>query len=214
MRITTYDNWWTNSIGKKTRYLVKKAQKSGVDIRIADFDDEFIKGIASIYNETPIRQGHRFPHYNDTLEKVRRENGTFRDRSAFLGAYHQDELIGFAKIVFEKEFADVLQLLSKIAHRDKGVTNALLAEAVKLSAVRGTRYLAYGDWNESSLSDFKRHNGFERMDLPRYYIPLDWTGTIALKMRLHRPISAVLPASAKFLLKDVRRRWHQLKVKV
>ncbi|MGO9138316.1 MAG: hypothetical protein ACLP9S_15370 [Syntrophales bacterium] len=213
INITSYDNWWNNSIGKKTRYLVNRAEKSGVDVRVSEFDDEFVKGITAIYNETPIRQGKEFPHYKVTSEEVRKGNSTFIDRSVFLGAYHQNEIIGFANIVFEEEFADVLQLLSKIAHRDKATTNALLAKAVDLCASRGTGYLAYGDWNEGSLSDFKRHNGFVKMDLPRYYIPLNWTGAVALKLKLHRPFSELLPAKAIPLLKDLRLKWHKLKVK-
>ena len=213
VKINSYDDWWNNSIRKKTRQAVKTAQKKGVEVRIADFDDEFVKGISKIYNETPVRAGKSFPHYNDSIEKVREENGTFADRSVFLGAYYQNELIGFTKVVFEEEFADILQHLAKISHRGKNATNTLLAKAIEVCAERGCGYLAYGDWDDTGLGDYKRRNGFSRMDLPRYYIPLNWTGAIALKLGLHKPFSKLLPASFLPFLRDLRRRWYKMKVK-
>jgi hypothetical protein len=212
IKITNYDNWWNNNIGKKTRQGVKKAQKEGVEIRIANFDDEFIRGISEIYNETPIRAGKKFPHYHDSLEKVKNENGTFIDRSIFLGAYFNNEQIGFTKIVFEEEFADILQHLSKISYQDKCSSNALLAKAIEVCAARGIGYLAYGDWDSSGIGDFKRHNGFSKMVLPRYFIPLNWIGTLALKLKLHRQLSAWLPKQLIPFLKDMRSKWHKLKV--
>jgi len=50
------------------------------------------------------------------------------------------------KVVFEDEFADVLQLLSKISHRDKSVNNALLARAVDICAARGVGYMLTVTW--------------------------------------------------------------------
>ena len=211
---TSYDEWWNKSIGKKTRQAVSMAQKKGVKVRITEFNDEFVKGIHSIYNETPVRSGRSFPHYNDTLEKVRAENSTFLDRSVFLGAYYENELIGFTKIVFEDEFADILQHLSKMLHRDKNATNALMAKAVELCAARGAGYIAYGDWNDTNLSGYKRHNGFSRMDLPKYFIPLTWIGSVALRLKLHRPINQLLPAKTLPYLRELRRKWHEMQAHI
>jgi hypothetical protein len=210
IKLTTYEDWWKNSIGKKTRQAVNKSQKNDIEVRISDFDDKLVKGISSIYNETPVRQGRRFPHYKDSLEKIHREKVTFIDRSVFLGAYWQNELVGFAKIVFEDEFADVLQFLSKISCRDKQVNNALMAKVVELCTMRGAGYLAYGDLVSGGLDDFKRHNGFLRMDLPRYFIPLNWTGKLALRLNLHRSVSEILPQRVVPHLKGLRRQWHDL----
>lgn len=210
IELASYDDWWNNRIGKKARQMVKKSQRVGVEIRVTDFNDEFVKGIRDIYSETPIRQGKRFPHYHDSLEKVRAENGTYLERSVFLGAYYQNELVGFTKIVFEEKFADILQMLAKVAHRDKCVANALLAKAVEYCSAHGVGYLAYGDWEKSGLGDFKRHNGFTRMDLPMYYIPLNRTGAIALALGIHKKVSELLPENLLSFLKVTRRRWHEL----
>lgn len=213
IKITSYEDWWTISIQKNTRQAVKKAQKKGVEIRVENFDDNFIRGISQIYNETPIRMGKRFPHYNDSLEKVREENGTFSDRSIFLGAYYNTELIGFTKIVFERDFADILQHLSKMAHRDLYPSNALLAKAIEVCAERHVGYLAYGEWDSSGLGDFKRHNGFSEMVLPKYYLPINWVGSIALKLKLHRRLSSWLPKNIIPFLKKARLKWHQIMLK-
>jgi hypothetical protein len=213
IKITSYEDWWTNSIQKKTRQAVKKAHKEGVEIRIENYNDEFIRGISQIYNETPIRMGKRFPHYNDSFEKVKEENGTFVDRSIFLGAYYNNELIGFTKIVFEKEFADILQHLSKIAYRDLNPSNALMAKAIEVCAERHAGYLAYGDWDSGGLGDFKRHSGFSKMVVPKYYIPINWVGAVALKFKLHKGLSYRLPKKVILFLKKTRLKWYQLLLK-
>ena len=213
IKLKSYDDWWNNSIGKYARQAVKRSQKYGVEVRAKIFDDEFIKGISRIYNETPLRAGKKFPHYNDSLEKVKKENGTFIDRSLFLGAYYETELVGFAKIVFEEEFADILQLLSKISHRYKCVTNALLAKIVEVCSEREVGYIAYGNFDSSGLGDFKRHNGFTRMDLPRYYIPLNLVGKVALRLKLHRSFSDAIPDEVKPFLRGFRKWWFERRVR-
>ena len=213
IKITTYEDWFNKGIGKKTRHAIRSAQKKGVEVRVEDFNSQLVKGICEICNETPIRAGKKYPHYKATFEEVRDGSATFLDRSIFLGAYYRDEFIGFTKIVFEDEFADILQHLAKISHRDKYTANILMAKAVELCTVRGSGYLAYGDWDESGVGDYKRHNGFVRMDLPRYYIPLNWMGAVALKIKLHRPISKMLPAKTMPLLKGMRLKWQKMKVK-
>ena len=97
-----------------------------------------------IYNETPVRQGKKFWHYNKDFETVKMENGTFADRSIFIGAYFEDTLIGFVKIVLTEGCASTLQVISKIEHRDKKPTNALLAKTVEICASIGVP--TFGRW--------------------------------------------------------------------
>ena len=152
-------------------------------VREIPFDDALVRGIHSVYNESPIRQGKRFWHYGKDLEAVRRMNGTFLDRSIFIGAYFQDNLIGFVKLVSDEDRgqAGLMQIVSMIQHRDKAPTNALLAQAVRSCTERGISYLwyanfTYGNKQRDSLADFKRHNGFQKVGLPRYYVPLTGRG--------------------------------------
>ena len=209
IKLTSYDNWWKHAIGKYPRQSVKRAQKYGVEIREAELDDEFVKGISSIFNESPIRLGKKFPHYNKSFEAIRREVGTFIDRSIFLGAYWRGELVGYAKIVLEDEFADLLNLISKNSHREKCITNALIAMIVKICSARQIGYITYGDFDSSSFGDFKKHNGFKQMDLPRYFVPLNITGAVALRLGLHRQFSQWVPDWMLPLLRELRKRWNE-----
>jgi len=200
--ITTFDFWWENQIKDKTRNMVRKAEKKGVNTKVVDFDDEFVKGIMEIYNETPIRQGRKFWHYGKNFNDVKIENSSYPDRSDFIGAYYKKELIGFIKLVYSEGFATIMQIISKIEHRDKAVTNALLARSIEICANKKLSYLVYstfiyGKKGVDSLANFKRHNAFEKIDLPRYYIPLSIKGKFALKLNLHHGFTELLP---KFLI--------------
>jgi len=207
--ITTYDYWWTRQINDKTRNMARRLGKKGGEVRIVPFDDAFVAGICGIYNETPIRQGKKFWHYGKPLEAVRDENATFADRTVFIGAYLQDELIGFIKLVCEPAFASMMQIISMIKHRDKSPTNALVAKAVEVCAERRIPYLVYAKYvygrkGADTLSEFKNHNAFEQVDLPRYYVPLTLRGKIALKLRLHHGIQERLPQWLLVSLLDLR----------
>ena len=209
--ISSYENWWKNQINKKTRHAVNKAKKSGIELRIAEFDDELVDGIKKIYDETPVRQGKPFPHYGKSHEEVRRMNSTYLDSSEFLGAYYEGELIGFIKLTYMKAYADPMQILAKIEHRDKATMNALVARVVEICAEKKLSYFLYGYWSERSFGDFKRHNGFEKFDVPRYFIPLTFKGRIALSLGLHRDLSKMIPDKIKNRLIDLRSRFYEKK---
>src|SRR5207249_444053 len=126
---------------------VRKAAKNGVDVREAPFDDGFVRRISAIYNESPIRQGKRFWHYQKDLDAVRRMNATFMDRSIFIGAFYQENLIGFVKMVTNEDAtqAGLMQIVSMLQYRDKAPTNALIAQAVRSCADRGIPHLWYAN---------------------------------------------------------------------
>ena len=96
--ISTFDQWWSKQIGFKARNKAKQAEKKGTVIREVPFDDALVRGIWEIYNEVPVRQGRRFPHYGKSLEAVRSMSATFLDSSVFIGAFDGDKLIGFIKL--------------------------------------------------------------------------------------------------------------------
>jgi hypothetical protein len=109
--------------------------------------------------------------------------------------------------------ACLVHILSMIQHKDKAPTNALIAYAVKTCASRGISYLVYenftyGKKQSDSLSHFKEVNGFQRMDLPRYYIPLTPLGRIAFRFGLHHRLVDRLPESLVAKLRDFRKAWH------
>jgi len=153
---------------------------------LVEFDDAFVNGIVGINNETPIRQGRAFWHFQKSFEDVKRENSTYPGRNAFLGAYYENQLIGFIRIIYADAMASIVQLLSMMKHYDKRPANALIAKAVEICEQGGISYLMYCNYiyndPKSSLTEFKRRNGFEQVLLPRYYIPLTLKGKIALRL--------------------------------
>ena len=191
--LTTYDNWWRKQIKDKTRNMVRKAAKSGVEIRQVEFSDELVADIATIYNETPIRQGRRFKHFGKSEATIKKEHATFLDRSDFFGAYHNRELVGFIKLVHGERVSSLMQIISKVAQRDKASTNALIAKAVECCTSNGTPFLHYGTWSRRSMGDFKKHHAFERFEIPRYYVPLNLLGRALLRLGLHRSLIDRVP---------------------
>lgn len=211
--IKSYDYWWTKQIDGKTRNMIRKTQKKGVDVRVSVFDEKLVEQITKIYNETPIRQGKPFWHYGKSIEQIRLEDSSYLERSVFLGAYCGEELIGYLKMVSIGEIAGVMQILSMVKERDKAPNNALISKAVEICASKGIKHLFYGEYvygkkEHSSLIDFKKNNGFKKIDFPRYYVPLTLKGQLAIKFGLHKGWSNILPADIKSALTDFRSKYY------
>lgn len=187
--ITTYSDWLENRVTYDVRKAVRRSHRMGVEIRKAAFDDAFVQGICNIYNESPVRQGKAFWHYHKDPARVREEQGAYLDRCCFIGAYLDGELIGFIRMIYVNGYAASMQVLSEIRHRREKTSNALIAKVVEICVEEGLSHFVYGRYiyydPASSLTEFKRRNGFEPMFVPRYYIPLTAKGALALKLRLH-----------------------------
>jgi hypothetical protein len=187
-------------------------------VKEADFNDRFIQGIVNINNETPIRQGKPFWHYQKSFEAVKHENSTYADRNIFLGAYEQDELIGYLRITCVDTVAHILQILSMVKHFDKRLANAMIAKAVEVAAEKGFSQLTYCSYiyndPDSSLTEFKRRNGFEQVFVPRYYVPLTLKGSIALKLGIHRGFLQRLPKPLLIRMVRLRNSWYERKTKI
>ena len=220
LTVSTFDFWWTRQISSFPRNRARQAQKKGVVLREVAFDDRLLSGICEIYNECPVRHGKPFPHFGMNLERAREYAGTFRDRTIFIGAFLDEGMIGFAKLVTD-EFrtqACIVHILSMLKHKDKAPTNALIAQAVRTCAEREIRYLvyenfAYGKKQEDSLSHFKEVNGFRRVNLPRYYVPLTRLGWAAFRLGLHHRFREHLPEPLAARLRSLRRGWNERKLR-
>jgi hypothetical protein len=194
--VRTYEYWLKHQLNNKTRNVLAKGRKKSLLVRRVAFDDDFVRGMAAIFNETPVRQGRRFWHYGKSAEVIKSEFSRYLFREEVFGAYVGDEMIGFMFIVNAGKFAMLGQILSMVKHRDKAPNNALIAKAVEHCAERNIPALIYAMWpREGSLRDFKKHNGFKCIELPRYYIPLSAKGRLALRLKLHREPAALLPES-------------------
>jgi hypothetical protein len=217
--VSSFDHWWTDQIGFKARNKAKQAEKKGVKLREVPFDDALLRGIWEVYNECPIRQGKPFAHYGKDMETVRKEAGTFLDRSFFIGAFFENKLIGFAKLICDetRTQAGLVHIVSMVRQRDKAPTNALIAEAVRSCAARGIPYLVYSRFSDGkkqmdALMEFKERNGFEKIDLPRYYVPLTGRGRIALRLGLHKDFTSHIPEPVLVRLRELRNAWYNRKL--
>lgn len=213
--VSTFEHWWEQQIRSYPRNRARQAEKKGVVLREVPFGDPLLQGICEIYNECPVRQGKRFPHYGMDMERAREYAGTFLDRSIWIGAFLGETMIGFIKLVTDEErtLACVVHILSMAKHKDKAPTNALIAQAVRSCANRGISYLvyesfSYGKKEGDSLSHFKEVNGFGRVDLPRYYVPLTRVGAVALRFGLHRRLADHLPESVAAKLRALRKTFY------
>ena len=215
MPISTFEHWWTQQISGKTRNMVRRSEKKGLIVREVAFDDALVKGIWEIYNECPVRQGRPFPHYGKDIEAVRQMSATFLDSSVFVGAFLGDRLVGFLKLTVDeaRSQAAVMHIISLLAQRDTAPMNALIAEAVRACEKRAIPYLVYSKFSywkkqRDNLSDFKERNGFQRVDVRRYYVPLTRRGRAALGLGLHHGLYGSIPEPMVAMLRRYRDMWY------
>jgi hypothetical protein len=195
-QVTTYSDWW-NGIGKKTRNMVRKAEKSGVTTTVVEPSEKFAEGVWRIYNETPIRQRRAFPHYGQSLQDVKTSILSARD-CTFIASFVQDEVVGFIQLVHGDKITIIAQILSLQKFWDKAVNNALVAKAIEACAAKQVQWVMYGRMgNHPSLDSFKQSNSFVKFSFPRYYVPLTRKGQAAATLRLHRELKDTLPRRLK-----------------
>lgn len=197
IRLQSFKGWW-ESLPQESRKNVRRAQKRGVVVKVVEFNEDLIRGIMEVNNDSPVRQGQRNLHYNKSYEQVRRDHAAFVDRSDFICAYYENGVIGFLKIVYRQEVASILQLTPMASHSDKRPANAMLAKAIEQCEARGIAYVTYGLFNygnkgNTSLREFKVRNGFEEMLVPRYYVPLTNWGRVCVRLKLYRGLLGILP---------------------
>jgi hypothetical protein len=213
--MTTFKEWW-ESLPQESRKNARKAQKQGVVISVKPLDDELIKGIMDVNNDSPVRQNRSFDHYGKSFEQVKKDQSTYLDHCAFICAHLGEELIGFLKLVYVGKVASILQIIPKASRHDKKPTNALLTKAVELSEAEGMQYVMYGMYSygnkkDSSLLTLKIRNGFKEVMVPRYYVPLTLWGRICLALKLHRGLMGILPQPVITLAVKMRGKWYNLK---
>jgi hypothetical protein len=103
-------------------------------------------------------------------------------------------------MVYVGHNARIMQIIAKNAHYEKHPTNALLAAAVEQCAQKPVARLIYGQYvygnkSRSSVTEFKRRNGFHEVLVPRYHVPLTGKGRIALALGLQRGLAGFVPES-------------------
>ena len=206
--------WWL-ALPQVVRKNVRRAAKRGVTVSTTTLSDDLIRDIVTINDESAMRQGKPFYHYGKNFDSVKRDYSSFSDRSEFVCAYFEGEMIGFIQLVYMGRIAAVLEILMKTAHYDKRPANALLEKAVRHCADKGMSHLTYGKFvygnkgPDNPLTEFKARNGFEEFRVPRYYVPLTAAGRMCIALKLHRGLLETLPERVISRLLAVRRMWYR-----
>jgi hypothetical protein len=196
LHFTDYEGW-LESIGKKTRNMIRKAEKSGVKTEMIEPGEKLAEGIWKIYNETPIRQQRAFPHFGVSLKTVRDGLASVTN-TTYIGAFLENELVGFIQLVHGDNIAIISQILSMQKCWDKAVNNALIAKTVEICSNKGVSWIMYGRMgNHPTLDSFKESNGFKKLLLARYFLPLTSKGKLAINLKLNRELKDSLPPSMK-----------------
>jgi hypothetical protein len=215
IEVSGYEQWWTEQIDNKTRNMVRKAQRKGVVVREVPFDGALVRSIWEIYNECPVRQGKPNRHYGLDEATVRRLEATLPNNSIFLGAFLEDKMIGFAKVVVDgnRRQAKIMNIMAMMAYLDKAPVNALIAEVVRICAERTIPCCVYGNFTygkkqNDKLTIFKSNNGFRPVLLPRYYVPLNVMGSLALRFGLHHRLRDRIPESLASRVRSLRSQWY------
>jgi hypothetical protein len=215
VRLTSVGDWW-NKLPQETRKNVRRAGKRGVVVTVRELDDDLIRGIVELNNKSPMRQGAPFHHYGKTYEQVRKDQSTHKDRSEFICAYLETELIGFLKMVYCHQYGTLLLLITDPSHQDQRPANALLARAIERCADKGLSYVVYGKYRygnqpRTSLMEFKDRHGFAEIMVPRYYVPLTARGKLGMNLGLHRDRVGILPKGAISFGRRLRAEWYRLR---
>ena len=207
--VQSYDHWWKDQIKSRVRNQIRKSEKDGLVVKEVPFDDDFVRGMTAIFNESPVRQSRPFWHYGKSAETIKQQFSRYLYRERMIGAYHDGEMVGFIMLSNAGRFAITGQIISSLKHRDKSPNNALIAKAVELCEEQKLPYLIYLFWTDDSLAEFKRRCGFEPVKVPRYYVPLTLKGQLALACGLHHGWKALVPRGMKARLKALRSRWYE-----
>jgi hypothetical protein len=212
LAVSNYDYWLKKQAERAVKRKVRKAAQAGIQVSAHRFSRELVNDLAKIFNETPIRRGRRYPYYGMKAEQIAQAWIPDAERSLFLLAECENEPVGFMKLLMTEHFGATSGSVTKLSHRDRAPMNALIAKAVDIVASRGLKRLIFGKFEysgqiDSGLTMFKKHNGFERVEIPRYYIPLSVKGKVLLCLRLYRPLSTLVPISVARRLGRVRERW-------
>jgi hypothetical protein len=215
VRLTSFKAWW-EKLPQGTRKNVRRSQKRGVVVTVREFNAEVIRELVELNNESPVRQGKPNRHHGKTFEQVQKDYSSFLDRSDLICAHVGHELIGLLKIVYRGEVASILQCLPKASHFDKNPANALVAKAMELCEARAVSYVTYGMFRYGNkrhdpLLEFKIHNGFEEVLVPRFYVPLTRWGAVCIGIGLHRGLLGILPPKVIMLGAGARAKWRNLK---
>jgi hypothetical protein len=209
--IKGYKYWFEKKISPKARNKIRKSEKFGVIVQESELSDELVRGIMEIFNQSPVRRGKPFWHYGKDFETVKKEMALDLKESIFITAHYEKELIGFIKLLLADRYAIIMLILDKTVHRDKAPMNGMIAKAVEICAERKIPHIIYTVWRRGEHGQFQESNGFERIAVPEYFVPLTFKGAMALRLRLHKGLREWIPEKMMVWLLALRAKWYSFR---
>lgn len=216
IRITNFKAWW-EALPQESRKNVRRAEKRGVTVDIRPLDSRLVQDLIDLNNDSPLRQGKPFTHFGKTYDQVWKDQQSFLDRSDYICAYAEEELVGVVKLVYCGNVASILTFVSKKSQQDKRPANALMAKVMETCISKGISHLVFGKYNygnkkDTPLREFKVRNGFQEVLVPHYYVPLNVKGALIVKLKLYRGLLGLLPHPVIAILVAARSKWQRHKM--
>ncbi len=169
MKLDSPDVIWANIISKN-RNMIRKAEKSGIEIHMGD-SKELYEKFPEIYNQTMDRDNATDYYYfkSDFYESIRQDLG---DNSKIFYAVKDGEIIAVSIIIYENGYLNYHLSGSLAEYRNLAPSNLLLYKAALWGNEIGCKSFHLGGGvgsGEDNLFKFKR--AFYRGDdLCRFYI--------------------------------------------
>jgi hypothetical protein len=192
--VAEFDNYesWFQNLKCETRARIKRATRRGLTTKEVSYSEEFACGVWKIFNETKIRQSRRFTHYGESLDTVKQQLSQSKD--IIIGAFDGKEVVGFIQLAIGDCTGQITQILSLERKRDMLPNNALIAKAVEVCVNHNLNWLIYARMgNHPSLDEFKRNNGFKKVEIKRHFVPLTITGKVFLLSGLQKNFKDNIP---------------------
>lgn len=157
LTLSTYSEWWLR-VGKKTRNMIRKSQRLGVETRVVKPDETFWVGVSEIFNESPKRRGREYINYG--VDPRILFSPYLTDDDLYIGAYLGEKLIGFAHLHRRGDAWRVSALQCFMSQFDKAPMNALMDKVVQTLCDLRAKRLIYGVMQTDGLGQFKQSVGF------------------------------------------------------
>ena len=118
----------------KPRNTLRKALKSGIEVRLEEFSESLLHGIKAIYDESPVRQGKRNRHYQERLgDNQKRARHVLGEKPVHRGLFFRRDDRLRESDVFSR-FGSLHKFSLESQPSRQSANNAILAKAVEICA--------------------------------------------------------------------------------
>jgi hypothetical protein len=204
LSFTSFEEWFS-LIRKETRNDIRKSRKDGAKVEILDNPSpELSREILRIFRESPFREGRYFEGYHIWNEE--NIQSAFQTSGSILTvvAKYDGRVLGVSRILYREKNAKVMTHMISLAGRNsvRGIASAMLAADIDYLTKKGVRYLTYGKSGViSKLDQFRKHNGFELIEVDYNYLPLTLKGNEYCRLGIYEPPDILFAGKFQFALK-------------